>query len=263
NARDAMPAGGRLALVVQGELPPSGVEDASSGSRWVGLTVSDTGVGMDEATLARAFDPFFTTKGPGAGSGLGLATVHGLVHGAGGRIRVESAPGRGSTFRVALPRAEGAPDAPCCGEERPFLPPERAAGSILLVEDEPSVRGVARRVLAARGYDVHEARDGEEALRFLERGAGPVDLVVTDFVMPRLSGADLAARLRALRPGLPVIFVSGYTAEVLPAELPGRFLRKPYSPSELLCAVAEALGGRCGEADAGPPAGRTDSPPPP
>jgi signal transduction histidine kinase len=247
NARDAMPAGGRLVLAVQEEVPPTEVDDASAGRRWVVLTVRDTGVGMDEQTLARAFDPFFTTKGPGAGSGLGLATVHGLVHGAGGRIRVESAPGRGSAFQVAFPRAEGGKGARHTGEEPPLLRAQvPATGTILLVEDEPAVRDVALRILAGRGYQVLEARDGQEALELVERGTGPIDLVVTDVVMPRMSGAELEARLRAIRPGVPIVFVSGYTADVLPADLPGRLLLKPYTPLELLCTVDEALGARCG-----------------
>jgi signal transduction histidine kinase len=260
NARDAMPGGGSLQMTVGEEVAAADADDAPPGSRWVVLTVRDTGTGMDEETLARAFDPFFTTKGPGAGSGLGLATVHGLVHGAGGRIRVESAPGRGSTFHVAFPRAEDDKGAARGGPDRPLAePPGRASGTILLVEDEPSVREVARRILASRGYDVHEARDGEEALRVVEGTARSIDLVVTDIVMPHMSGAALAARLHAERPGLPVVFVSGYTADVLTGDLPGRLLRKPYSPVELVCAVAEALGGRCSRPEApGPRSGVGD-----
>jgi signal transduction histidine kinase/CheY-like chemotaxis protein len=253
NARDAMgTTGGTLTIAVGAE------EDH------VVLRVRDTGAGMDAATAARIFEPFFTTKGVGMGNGLGLATVHGIVAQSGGTVAVESAPGRGTTFTIRLP-AVSAPVATSqrakLGEiitpSRSFPQLERSvdrnAGVVLLVEDEPTVRISTRRILERAGYQVVEAADGLDALkRFASRESGaegeggpPVQILVTDLMMPNLGGAELAARLRMTRPDLPVILLSGYSEDAVLAEgapLPGAvFIGKPPQRHELVAAMAELL----------------------
>jgi PAS domain S-box-containing protein len=234
NGRDAMPHGGRLTVA-------TGRADGPQGPLVV-LTVRDTGVGMDEATRRRMFEPFFTTKGPGKGTGLGLATVEGIVRQYGGQIEVETAPGRGTTFRVGLPQAAAGP-AP-----RPPTRPQAPAGGhevLLLVEDDAAVRGLSRRVLAAHGYRVLEATDGPDALRVGAEHAGVIDLLVTDVIMPGLSGREVADRLTRQRPGLRVLFVSGYTDDTLAPHrvlgVDGAFLPKPFTPDMLARKVRELL----------------------
>jgi PAS domain S-box-containing protein len=243
NARDAMPNGGRLTLrtsAVELTEAPARQHRVVRG-RYVQLEVVDTGIGMDEATQARIFEPFFTTKDRGKGTGLGLATAYGIVKQSGGYIWVHSRPGLGSTFRVLLPQV----DAPLDHSE----PPARAetpAGceTILLVEDEEALLDMMREFLRARGYCVLEARDGAEAYEIALEHDGDIHLVVTDVVMPRMSGRALAHQIKHLRPATRVLFVSGYPAEPFDARSfsdGAFFLRKPFRRDDLLQRVREAL----------------------
>jgi PAS domain S-box-containing protein len=234
NARDAMPRGGRLSIVTR--------DEAARGS--VLLAVTDTGCGMTDEVKAHLFEPFFTTKGPGRGTGLGLSTVYGIVKQSGGSIEVESQPGAGTTFRVYLPRAEGAAE-----EERPADGPTAASPpgheTVLLAEDEAGVRALARQVLQSSGYTVLEARDGTHALLLAEQYRGAIDLLVTDLVMPGLDGRGLAVRLCAARPGLRVLYLSGYTDDAVVRRGVSQdavyFLAKPFSPAALAQKVREVL----------------------
>ena len=229
NARDAMPDGGTLTIAATG--------DAGS----VRLIVADTGHGMDEETQLHLFEPFFTTKGPGRGTGLGLATVYGIVAQSDGSIDVDSTVGAGTTFTVTFPRI-AAP----AGEEAPAERlPGRGSARVLLVEDEQHVRTIVARILRGAGYEVLEASEGEEGLRIVEHEGERLDLLLTDVVMPRLSGAELAARARRLHPRLALLFASGYANGELSAHAEfaqSCFLPKPFSVHELLGAVEAALG---------------------
>ena len=236
NARDAMLRGGTLTIRTGEEtldLTAASVLDVIPGP-YVTIDVEDTGVGMDEATRNRAFEPFFTTKGPAQGAGLGLAMVYGIVRQSGGAISLRSAPGAGTHVRIHLPRGEaGAGAAPAIasdGERRPV---------VLLVEDEPRVRSQARRLLQRSGYEVLEASDGVEGKRIFADRHGDIDVVVTDVVMPIVGGVEMVATLRAVRPDLPVVFVSGYTAEEqdLPLDDGTAFLTKPYTIDSLCDAI--------------------------
>jgi PAS domain S-box-containing protein len=234
NARDAMPEGGTLAVTTRNVI--------ENGGEQVMLAVADTGCGMDDATQQRLFEPFFTTKQPGQGTGLGLATVYGIVAQSGGRIDVTSAVGLGSTFRLFFPRIADAsgglslqrPEGVVRGTER-----------ILIVEDETSLRRIAERILQAAGYSTVCAHDGHEALALLASDAEPVDLLLTDVVMPGMSGHELASRVKTSHPQLKVLFTSGYLHDVFPD--PARlapdvhFLGKPYSPSTLTSKVRDVL----------------------
>jgi two-component system, cell cycle sensor histidine kinase and response regulator CckA len=233
NARDAMPRGGTLTIATRDETGPDG--DV------VHLLVTDTGCGMDPQTRARLFEPFFTTKEPGKGTGLGLAVVHGVVTQSGGRIEVESEPGKGTTFRIELPRAAG-PE-PGEGSVGPVDLP-RGTETLLLVEDEAAVRALDRRVLASCGYTVLEAKDGRDAVRVADGHPGKIDLLVSDVVMPHLGGRQLAERLAAGRSGLKVLFVSGYTDDAVVRHGVGSefaFLPKPFTPAGLARKVREVL----------------------
>jgi PAS domain S-box-containing protein len=237
NARDAMPRGGRLS-VATGEV------QSDEGGRWVTLAVTDTGCGMTEEVKAHLFEPFFTTKAPGKGTGLGLSTVYGIVKQSGGHIEVESQPGAGTTFRIYLPRAEGPAEAegPAASQVVP-----RGHETVLLAEDEQAVRALARQVLLSGGYAVLEAGDGAQALWLAERHRGPIDLLVTDVVMPGLGGRGLAERLGAARPGLKVLYLSGYTDDAVVRHGVSReavqFLPKPFSAAALAQKVREVLDG--------------------
>ncbi len=237
NARDAMPGGGTLVVTtrnIEGDNPADDV---------VLLAVADTGVGMDEATQARLFEPFFTTKKPGQGTGLGLATVYGIVSQAGGRIECSSAPDRGTTFRVYLPRLTGGDSDAVPGAAREGL--VRGHERILVVEDEESLRRIAQRILEAAGYTVVCAANGAEAVAWLAEAEGQVDLLLTDVVMPGMSGHELAAIVTPTYPTLKVVFTSGYLPEAFPAR--GQlgpevhFVAKPYSPSSLTAKVRDVL----------------------
>jgi two-component system cell cycle sensor histidine kinase/response regulator CckA len=246
NAADAMPNGGRLVLETrnvtlddhfcrrQPDLLPG---------LYVMLTVADTGCGMDAATCARAFEPFFTTKEPGEGTGLGLATVYGIVKQSNGHITVESEPGRGSIFRIYLPRlTEAAEPAPA---EAPHEALPRASETVLLVEDEDTVCEITRAFLLREGYHVLTASDGQQALRLARLHPGPIHLLLTDVVMPGMGGRDLAAHLTALRPEMRVLFASGYPQEAaLDGATPpgnGRFIQKPFELRTLAEVVRSLL----------------------
>lgn len=238
NARDAMPEGGPVTISLRGSPAP---EEAMPG--WVALEVRDCGVGMDQATLARAFEPFFTTKPLGQGTGLGLATVYGIVSQSGGRVEAESAPGQGTVVRVLLPLVVDRPS-PAFGVAAPFRADDDLPEVILLAEDEGAVRGVLGRALQEAGFEVLTASDGEEARQLLEREGDRVQLLLTDVVMPRLTGPALAAWWLERRPGAPVLFMSGYTDdERLRAQLDAgaALLEKPVAPAVLVEQVRAAL----------------------
>jgi CheY-like chemotaxis protein len=199
---------------------------------------------MEAETLQHLFEPFFTTKETGKGTGLGLATVYGIVKQSGGFIYADSVCGRGSRFRIFLPRASGSADGAELPE--PVIPPSQAEGTLLLVEDEEAVRRLARRVLEGVGYRVLEASSGREALRLVKQWDGPLDLMVTDVIMPGMSGQELSTRLREQRPWLRILYVSGYTDDAILQHgdlLPNTsFLQKPFTPGSLTQRVREVMG---------------------
>jgi two-component system, cell cycle sensor histidine kinase and response regulator CckA len=245
NARDAMPGGGTIAIETENlDL------DEEHSARYLGvvpgsyvmLAVSDTGTGIDKAIQERMFEPFFTTKPRGKGTGLGLSTVFGIVQQCGGTIWVYSEPGQGATFKIYLPRCDQLAHVPL-----PSLPPATLRGTetILLVEDEEQVRVVARDILSRQGYHVLEASNGADALRTCEQHAGQIDLVLSDVVMPQMSGRELSERLLARRPGLKVLYMSGYTDDAVLQhhllESGAPLLQKPLRPNALLQRVRDVL----------------------
>jgi two-component system cell cycle sensor histidine kinase/response regulator CckA len=246
NARDAMPQGGRLTLEVQNVTVDEdyarqhGV--AAPLGPYVMLSVSDSGVGMDEATRARIFEPFFTTTGPGKGTGLGLSTVYGIVKQSHGFIWVDGEVGQGTSFRILLPQVT---EAPRTDRPEPTVASTSGTETILLAEDNAGLRKLATRILKPVGYTVLEAATGEEALRLLERQEAPVHLLLSDVVMPGMSGQQLAERLAQTRPEMKVLYMSGYTSDtvvrhgVLEAQMP--FLNKPFTAAALLRKVREVL----------------------
>jgi PAS domain S-box-containing protein len=246
NARDAMPRGGDLVIQtadeVVNEVGP-GTPGLAPGS-YVTLIVSDTGVGMSAETQAHLFEPFFTTKEPGKGTGLGLATVYGIVKQSGGYIYAASEVGRGASFKILLPSVEEPMEAPELSAPVPVT--ARGQETILLVEDEESVRRLARKVLETAGYLVLEAPHGGEALQLAMNYRGPIHALVSDVVMPGLSGQELSTRLQMNRPGLKVLFISGYAQEAIASHGilgPGAaFLEKPFTPVALTQKVRELLG---------------------
>ena len=248
NARDAMPAGGRLtistrATVLMG-LPSD--PDVRPGP-YVQLSISDTGCGMTEEVKSHAFEPFFTTKGVGQGTGLGLATVYGVVRQAEGHIEVESAPGKGTTFRVYLPSlVRPAWQEPPTAE---VSPSQGGPETILVVEDEPDVRCLVTSILDSHGYAVLEAENGAKALEVCERHPDPIALLLTDVVMPGgLGGRGLAKRLLELRPDLQVLFMSGYTDDAVfrngVSHDEVHFLQKPFGAATLASKIREILDAR-------------------
>jgi nitrogen-specific signal transduction histidine kinase/CheY-like chemotaxis protein len=247
NARDAMPGGGRLVLHT-GEAV---LDDANGGSRfrvepgpYVMLCVGDTGHGMDAETTERIFEPFFTTKAKDKGTGLGLSTVYGIVKQSGGYIYVDSRPGKGTTFKIYLPQVDGKIEDQAIVAESSA----RAGGSetVLVVEDEEGIRDLVREVLALNGYTVIAAGDAREALRMATGHRGRIDLLLTDVVMPGMSGRELVGHLRSIRPDTKILYMSGYTADgvlrqdILDAE--ASFLQKPFTPDGLLAKAREVLG---------------------
>lgn len=246
NARDAMPTGGTLSIEtsnVELSRADAAAQPEVAPGRYVLVTVTDTGVGMPRDVMSRVFEPFFTTKSMGKGAGLGLATVFGIVKQSGGHITVSSELGKGSTFRVHLPRADGAVQT----SPVTSLTPRTLSGNetILLVEDEQQVRVLAAKILRRHGYLVLEAQNGGEALLICEQHAGKVHLLLTDVIMPLLSGPQLAERLSAMRAELKVLYMSGYTDDavvrhgILTRGL--AFLHKPLTPNELLTKVRALL----------------------
>jgi len=246
NARDAMPTGGKLTIEtanVEHDPDYAREREAALLRRFVMLAVSDTGIGMDEATKARIFEPFFTTKEPGKGTGLGLATVYGIVQQSGGFIWVYSEPGHGTTFKIYLPQVEAPLEGRAVGAAPGDLP--RGTETILLVEDAAAVRAVTRQVLERQGYTVLEAAHGAAALQTAAGHPGPIHLLLTDVVMPVLSGRQLADQLARLRPDAKVLYASGYTDDavvrhgVLEAGI--SYLQKPFTADSLARKVREVL----------------------
>jgi CheY-like chemotaxis protein len=246
NARDALPVGGRLCIetanvVLDADYAASHLEVRAGD--YVLLAVSDTGVGMNERIKARLFEPFFTTKDVGQGTGLGLSVVYGVVKQSGGHIEVYSQEGAGTTFKIYLPRAREAlqPTAPRWGMAEIPVGQE----TILLVETDDSVRDLARRLLRGQGYTVLEARNGQEALLVSAHHSGPVHLLLTDMVMPGLSGKALAEELAQARPELRILFSLGYADLGIDQhdslEPSDAFLRKPFSPMTLALQVRQIL----------------------
>jgi len=245
NSRDAMPRGGRITLdTANVSLDSSRRENRFTVTRgdYVRLRITDTGSGMDKEIKSHLFEPFFTTKEVGRGTGLGLSTVYGIVKQTGGYIWAESEPGKGTSFDIYFPRVRG--DAHTL---RQTAPTEVRGGreSILLVEDEPMIRILVCNVLGGYGYVVYEADDGEHAEDIIEARRGEIDLIITDVVLPGMSGKDLVERLAAAHPGIPALFMSGYTRDVIDSHgVPTAgvaFLQKPFSPEALLLKVREIL----------------------
>jgi PAS domain S-box-containing protein len=248
NARDAMPGGGKLAIETSNvflDKEYSRVHPPVQPGHYVLLAISDTGAGIDEKTKSQVFEPFFTTKERGKGTGLGLSTVYGIVKQSGGFIWVYSEPGKGSTFKIYLPRTEDRRDVPDKGD-----PPVEDLGgetTVLVVEDEESILKLAIGILGQYGYTVLSAGDGEEALRIAAAHEGEISLLLADVVMPRMGGRELYERLSQLRPGIKVLYVSGYTDDAIVHQgvlEPGvAFLQKPYSPLSLARKVKKVLNG--------------------
>jgi PAS domain S-box-containing protein len=246
NARDAMPSGGTITIETsatvlhQGTTPDVGGVALAPG-RYTVLEVRDNGTGMTPEVRARIFEPFYTTKAQGKGTGLGLATVHGIVEQSGGYVTCESQPGRGTTFRIFLPEIEGA----AYRAAGPAVAlPARGSETVLVVEDDAVVRGATRRILETRGYEVLEARNGVEALMQCADNDA-IDLVVTDMIMPEMNGYELTLLLRARRPGLPVVLMSGYAGDTVTGDemlhAAAAFVEKPFTPESLAAKVRDVL----------------------
>jgi CheY-like chemotaxis protein len=246
NARDAMPQGGHLTLESANVNLDASYVNRHAGARpgpHVMLSVSDTGCGMPPEVQAHIFEPFFTTKEQGKGTGLGMATAYGIVKQSGGYIEVDSEPGRGTAIKIYLPRVAGAPETVERGLTAGL--PLKGTETILLVEDEEAVRELARDILQRHGYTVLEAGNGGEALLACERHQGPIPFLLTDVVMPQMSGPQLAERLLPLHPEMKVLYMSGYTDDavirhgVMDAGI--AFIQKPFTPATLTRAVREML----------------------
>jgi CheY-like chemotaxis protein/two-component sensor histidine kinase len=247
NAADAMPSGGCLLIETAnvgrdepGEPPPPGTAPAPS----VRLSVTDTGTGMSEEIRSHLFEPFFTTKPPGKGTGLGLSTVYGIIQQHGGSISVQSTPGQGTTFTIDLPRADA--ERGVTVRRAPPESPAPGSETILLVEDEAEVRRLTREILEGSGYVVIEAGDPADALRLGQDTRRPIHLLLTDVVMPGMSGPELATRLTATRADLPVLFMSAYAPDAIRQRgMPGNgaLIEKPFRPDALSRAVRSVLDG--------------------
>jgi signal transduction histidine kinase/CheY-like chemotaxis protein len=248
NARDAMPNGGTLTIETRNVELGEHYVDQYGGCEpgaYIMIAVSDTGHGMDAATQERIFEPFYTTKGIGKGTGLGLSTVYGIMKQSGGTVSVESAIGKGTTFRVYLPRVTS--DAQKVEMSRSITNATPGHETVLLVDDDTAVREVTRRMLKRIGYEVIEATNGEHALSVCAEVDWKVDLVITDVVMPMMSGPDFARQLLLHCPSARILFMSGYTEETIRAQGPlvdrGEFLEKPFTPDGLAKRVREVLDG--------------------
>jgi signal transduction histidine kinase/CheY-like chemotaxis protein len=245
NARDAMPSGGKLALRTANVTVDEDFArqfDGAKPGRYIRLTVSDTGSGMDAETQSHIFEPFFTTKGQGKGTGLGLATVYGIAEQAGGHVTLESAVGRGTTFHLYLPGVEAGIPEGASKETHAAPSPAHGSETILVVEDQEAVRTLVCEILRKQGYEILTARDGREALR-LSKANGHIDLIITDVVMPQMGGRELAQVLAASHPETKILYMSGYVdKEISQKEMPGlEFIHKPFSPEALARKVREVL----------------------
>jgi len=246
NARDAMPSGGRVVVATRNlELDASRVDrysDVQPGA-YVELSVSDTGVGMSGEVLEHLFEPFFTTKERGSGTGLGLPTVYGIVRQAGGSVAVDSTPGRGSRFTVLLPRCAG--EGKTAAAATAVTPPAGAHETILIAEDNAEVRGLAGNILQRCGYRILAAPNAEAALRLAEKHPDPIHLLLTDVVMPGVSGKELAGLLAQSHPETRCLYMSGYTADVIGRrgvlEAGTELLPKPFTPASLQAKVRMVL----------------------
>ena len=260
NARDSMPDGGKIFIETEEvDLDPeyaSRQVEVQPG-RYVMLSVADTGIGMNKETLSHIFEPFFTTKEEGKGTGLGLSTTYGIVKQSGGHLTVASVPGKGSTFRIYLPKLSDSGAIPKPSKVQ-SNPPQRQ--TVLVVEDEGALRKLMTKILERAGFQVVEAKDGEQAVEICKSGAEPLDMVVSDLAMPKLNGLQLKEAVSGLRPKLKFLLISGYAEDVVedPAILKKdtNFLEKPFLPDELILKVREVLRGKSGE-----PAGVDSAPP--
>ena len=247
NARDAMPMGGKLIIATANAVIGDGAEGSGQDVKpgpYVVLTVSDTGVGMTPEILSKIFEPFFTTKSMGVGTGLGLATVYGIVEQAGGFLRVSSEPGQGATFRIYLPlTAAGCEPLRAAAGSHAKM---RGSETVLVVEDQDDVRRLAISMLKRNGYRLLEASNGAEAVTLAATFPDAIDLLITDVVMPGMTGRELAAALAATRPSLKVLYISGYAADVIATQGvldPGMaYLPKPFTPADLAAKVRGVLG---------------------
>jgi two-component system cell cycle sensor histidine kinase/response regulator CckA len=241
NARDAMPDGGTLRIETR-DVDANEASRTPPAEPQVMLSVSDTGVGMDEPTRQKVFEPFFTTKEVGKGTGLGLSTVYGIVKQSGGTISVSSVHGGGTTFRMCLPRAAGVPRSILHGQA---AVPGEGTETILVVEDEPGLRSLTKRFLQTAGYTVLESANGREAIELLEQYEDVVHLMLTDVVMPGMNGRELATRLAPIRPRMKVLYMSGYTDDAIlrhgVLDDVRRFLSKPFTSSELRRKIRDVI----------------------
>jgi two-component system cell cycle sensor histidine kinase/response regulator CckA len=246
NARDAMPRGGTLAIATANVSLDRAADEppAAASAGYIRLSVSDSGVGMSQETLGHLFEPFFTTKERGKGTGLGLSTVYGIVTQAGGTVDVQSQLGQGTTFTMIFPAAE---EEPASAAQKPWRPDAKGTETILLVEDEEDVRLLLREVLEQRGYRVLAAAGGQEAVLLSQTHEGTIDLLVTDMIMPNLSGIDVARLVTASRPTTRVLFISGFSEHQLVqeglAQAGAAFLHKPFTPGGLALRVRTVLDG--------------------
>ena len=261
NARDSMPRGGRVDVeTANADLDATFARRhvPTRPGRYVMLAVSDTGSGMDKATQAHIFEPFFTTKQLGKGTGLGLATVYGIVKQSDGYIWVYSEPGMGSTFRIYLPRVKG--DIASESARVTPAPPRRGSETVLIVEDDRTVRSLACEMLRLNGYTVLQAQDGREALDLVRRHGRPIHLLLTDVVMPEMSGRELARSVAGLEPGIGVLYMSGYTDGVIAhhgvLDAGVAYIQKPFTADSLARKVREALDARTAR---GEPASRREA----
>lgn len=245
NARDAMPKGGRLTISTARQEVTKNFGEGESfvkAGSYVTLSVADTGTGIDAATRTRIFEPFFTTKEVGKGTGLGLATVYGIIKQSNGHIEVESEPGKGATFRVSLPRVEQEPVA--ARKTTMAETHRRGSGTILLAEDEPLLRELGQTILTQAGYNVLTAPNPEALKSFVAEYAGKIDLLLTDVVMPGMSGPELVRVVKVRWPEVRVLYMSGYADdEIEDLDRDAGFLQKPFTPAELTAKIAEVLGG--------------------